>query len=83
VGVVGNVKQAGLASDAPLMIYMPYSQGPSFLLSFMAIAVRTDGDPLSMVNESPSLDEFTDCQPCSPLWRFQNAVPIDFGLLGS
>ena len=44
VGVVGDVKQAGLASDAPLTIYMPYSQGPSFLLSFMAIAVRTDGD---------------------------------------
>ena len=50
VGLVGDVKQAGLASDAPLTIYMPYSQGPSFLLSFMAIAVRTDGDPLSMMN---------------------------------
>jgi predicted permease len=50
VGIVGDVKQAGLANDAPLTIYMPYSQGPSFLLSFMAIAVRTDGDPLSMVN---------------------------------
>jgi putative ABC transport system permease protein len=50
VGVVGDVKQAGLSNDAPLTIYMPYSQGPSFLLSFMAIAVRTDGDPLSMVN---------------------------------
>jgi len=50
VGVVGDVKQSGLANDAPLTIYMPYSQGPSFLLSFMSIAVRTDGDPLSMVN---------------------------------
>lgn len=50
VGVVGDVKQGGLASDAPLTIYMPYEQGPSFLLSFMAIAVRTDGDPLAMVN---------------------------------
>ena len=50
VGVVGDVKQAGLASDAPLTIYMPYSQGPSFLLSFMAIAIRTDGNPLSMMN---------------------------------
>lgn len=50
VGVVGDVKQAGLANDAPLTIYLPYSQGPSFLLSFMAIAVRTEGDPLSMVN---------------------------------
>jgi putative ABC transport system permease protein len=50
VGVAGDVKQAGLANDAPLAIYMPYSQGPSFLLSSMAIAVRTNGDPLSMVN---------------------------------
>jgi putative ABC transport system permease protein len=50
VGVVGDVKQGGLASDAPLTIYMPYEQGPSFLLNFMAIAVRTDGDPLGMVN---------------------------------
>jgi putative ABC transport system permease protein len=39
-----------LASDAPLTIYLPYGQGPSFLLSFMAIAVRTGGDPVSMVN---------------------------------
>jgi putative ABC transport system permease protein len=50
VGVAGDVKQAGLANDAPLAIYMPYSQGPSFLLSSMAIAVRTNGDPQSMVN---------------------------------
>jgi len=50
VGVVGDVKQGGLASDAPLTIYMPYEQGPSFLLSFMAIAVRTDGDPFALVN---------------------------------
>jgi predicted permease len=50
VGVVGDVKQESLASDAPLTIYMPYSQGPSFLLTFMAIAVRTDADPSSMIN---------------------------------
>jgi putative ABC transport system permease protein len=50
VGIVGDVKQGGLASDAPLTIYLPYGQGPSFLLSFMAIAVRTGGDPVSMVN---------------------------------
>ena len=50
VGVVGDVKQEGLANDAPLTIYMPYSQGPTFLLSFMAIAIRTNGAPLSVVN---------------------------------
>ena len=38
------------SSDAPLTIYMPYEQGPSFLLSFMAIAVRTAGDPFALVN---------------------------------
>ena len=50
IGVVGDVKQEGLANDAPLTIYMPYAQGPTFLLSFMAIAIRTDGAPLSVVN---------------------------------
>lgn len=50
VGVVGDVKQSGLASDAPLTIYMPYSQGPDFLMSFMTIVVRADRDPLEMVH---------------------------------
>jgi putative ABC transport system permease protein len=62
VGVVGDVKQQGLANDAPLTIYMPYSQGPSFLLSFMAIAVRTDGDPLAVVNATRAQVQSVDAE---------------------
>jgi predicted permease len=51
VGVALDVKQMGLEKEAPLAIYVPYSQAPrSFFLSFMTIATRTDSDPLSMAN---------------------------------
>jgi putative ABC transport system permease protein len=51
VGVAPDVKQMGLEKEAPLAIYVPYSQAPrSFFLSFMTIATRTDSDPLSMAN---------------------------------
>ncbi|MGO8818164.1 MAG: ADOP family duplicated permease [Terriglobia bacterium] len=51
VGVAVDVKQTGLEKEAPLAIYVPYSQAPrSFFLSFMTIATRTDSDPLSMAN---------------------------------
>jgi putative ABC transport system permease protein len=50
VGVVGDVKQTGLASDAPLTIYLPYSQSPAFLMSFMTVVVRADGSPLNMLH---------------------------------
>jgi len=44
VGVVGDVKQSGLSSSAPLTIYLPYSQAPDFLKSFMTIAVRANAN---------------------------------------
>ena len=51
VGVVGDVKQLGFERQAPLAIYVPYSQAPRpFLLSFMTIAARTDSNPLGMAN---------------------------------
>jgi len=50
VGIVGDVKQSGLAGDAPLTIYLPYSQAPDFLKSFMTIVVRADGNPLEMLH---------------------------------
>jgi predicted permease len=50
VGVVGDVKQHGLASQAPLAIYLPYSQGPRpFLLSSMTVVARTAGNPANFV----------------------------------
>jgi predicted permease len=50
VGVAGDVRQSGLASDAPLTIYMPYSQSPVFLMSFMTVAVRAEGNPLDLIH---------------------------------
>ena len=44
VGIAGDVRQSGLASSAPQTIYLPYSQAPDFLKSFMTIAVRADAN---------------------------------------
>jgi len=51
VGVARDVRQMGPQKEAPLAIYVPYSQAPrDFFLSFMTIVARTDSDPLSMAN---------------------------------
>lgn len=50
VGVAGDVKQSGLASIAPLTIYLPYSQAPDFLKSFMTIVVRADANRLDLLH---------------------------------
>ena len=51
VGVARDVRQMGPQKEAPLAIYVPYSQAPrDFFLSFMTVVARTDSDPLSMVN---------------------------------
>jgi putative ABC transport system permease protein len=46
VGVVGDVKHAGLDTQAREMIYWPH---PELAFSFMTLLVRTDGDPLGVV----------------------------------
>jgi putative ABC transport system permease protein len=49
VGVVGNVKQTGLADKSPLTLYLPYSQAPkAFLMSFMTLVVRTPFAPAQL-----------------------------------
>ena len=61
IGVAGDVKQMGLQKDAPLAIYVPYSQAPRpFFLSFMTIVARTDSDPLSMTNTLRRVIESVD-----------------------
>jgi predicted permease len=50
VGIAGDVKQSGLASSAPLTIYLPYPQAPDFLKSFMTIAVRANGNKLDLLH---------------------------------
>jgi putative ABC transport system permease protein len=50
VGVVGDVKQSGLSSSAALTIYLPYSQAPDFLKSFMTIAVRANANGFDLLH---------------------------------
>jgi putative ABC transport system permease protein len=45
VGVVGDVKHAGLDTEARGTAYWPY---PELSFSFMTLVVRTDGDPLAV-----------------------------------
>ncbi len=47
VGIVADVRQAGLADDAAPGIYRPRTQTPPTSAMF---AVRTEGDPLRLVN---------------------------------
>ncbi|MGB6692035.1 MAG: ABC transporter permease [Terracidiphilus sp.] len=60
VGVAGDVKQAGLSSDAPLTIYLPYSQGPIFFAGSMTILVRTDAAALATANAVRSAVQSVD-----------------------
>jgi putative ABC transport system permease protein len=45
VGVAADVKQSDLAERAPLEMYTPFPQTP---WPFLAVAVRTEGDPAAM-----------------------------------
>lgn len=46
VGVVGDVKYGGLDLAAPPEVYLPYAQHP---VDSLTIAIRTNGDSMSMV----------------------------------
>jgi putative ABC transport system permease protein len=51
IGVVGDVKQAGLDADVHPTAYWPF---PELAFSFMTVVVRSDGDPLTL---APALRE--------------------------
>ena len=48
VGVVGHTKHEGLDADARIQLYLPFAQIPQ---QFMAVAVRTAGNPEGYVNQ--------------------------------
>jgi putative ABC transport system permease protein len=50
VGVVGDVRQVGLDSEAPYSIYEPLATRPA---THFDIAVRTQGDPQSVMASAP------------------------------
>ena len=53
VGVVGDVKYAGMDAEASADVYVPYAQTPPdvsvWLANIFCLAVRTSGDPGSLV----------------------------------
>jgi putative ABC transport system permease protein len=49
VGVVGDVRQAGLEQEPPDMIYLPFLEVPGFTA---IVFVRTQGDPLRVAEQA-------------------------------
>jgi ABC-type antimicrobial peptide transport system permease subunit len=47
VGVVGDVRQTGLAADPPDLVYLPFAQAPGYTSTLF---VRTSGDPTLMAD---------------------------------
>jgi putative ABC transport system permease protein len=72
VGVVGDVKQRGMASEAVPTYYTTYRQG---LITSLIICVRTAGDPLSLIG--PVRREVASLDPQVPvydLWTMDHRV---------
>jgi len=68
-GVVGDVKQEGLTHDAPLAIYLPYSQVPdrlTFLASSITVVIRTEGNPLEVLRAAREAVQSVD--PDMPIY---------------
>lgn len=67
VGVTGDVKQFGLESDSPPIVYVPFFTSPP---GSPLIAVRTAGDPTALVG--PVRERIRDLAPGAVIWNVES-----------
>ncbi len=79
VGIVGDVKQQGLADDAMPAMYLEYSQ--IYVAGSMLLAMRSGGDPLDLV---PSIREAVwSLDPDLPLYEVNTMEQLIADSVGS
>ncbi len=77
VGIVGSVRVVGLAVDALPEIYIPMAHGP---VTDADLAVRTEGDPLRLVNAVRNqVLEIDRDQPVSAVRTMEDIVDTSIG----
>ena len=70
VGVIGDVKQSGLAAPVAMEIYTPVAQtGFAFLTQRMSLAVRSEGDPAAL--SAAIRRAIQNIDPAQPVYRVQ------------
>ncbi|HET9531413.1 MAG TPA: ABC transporter permease, partial [Blastocatellia bacterium] len=77
IGVVGDVKQYGLDDAKTPQIYALYAQSP---IIFGTLAVRTEGDPMSMANTVRNAVWSVD--PDQPMWKVRSMESLLEATLG-
>jgi predicted permease len=81
VGVVGDIKESGLAADAPPSIYMPAAQidsGPSVaIVRSPAYVLRTSGDPRAAFSAvRAAVKEFDNLMPISAMGALDDQLTL-------
>src|SRR5690606_17679258 len=72
VGVVGNVRELGLAEEASTAIYQPFAQMPA---SFLSVVLRTDGDPMALAEPAQAaVREIDPDQPVAEVRRMTGVI---------
>jgi predicted permease len=67
VGVVGDVRQAGLARPPEPEMYLPYPQGSQASKQSMSLVVRTSGEPTDLI--SSVRNELRNLDPNQPVFN--------------
>jgi putative ABC transport system permease protein len=67
VGVIGDLKERGLAQQARPTLFLSHAQFPT---GFMGVAIRTTGDPLALTGPARAALAATD--PNVPLFRLRS-----------